>query len=141
MFRTRVLAIFLLLACYSQAYSNSPVEGVYQSISESEWEITLSLFSSGDAEIKLENWDAGEYDKRNVKVVIGKWSIKESKILLKYEGITDVLKYTDKLSLDEFGRSGSAPGLVQISPIESKSIINGIKLWKKPLGFLNDVER
>lgn len=136
MFSTRMLMaiLFLLVSC-SRINSNTSVEGIYQSVSESEWAVTVSLLSGGNAEIKLENWKAGEYDKRDSKLVNGRWSINDNKILLKYEGITDILNYTDNLSLIELGFEGSAPGLMQVSPIERTSIVHGVKLWKKPHRF------
>lgn len=130
-----LLIVLLLLASCSRIDSNVSVEGVYQSVSESEWDLTVSIFSGGKAQIKLENWDVGKYDKRDVKIVAGSWSLDNNNIVLRYEGITDILHYTDNLPLNELGLEGGAPGLMQVPPIERKSMIHGIKLWKEPHKF------
>jgi|SRR3990170_5516863 len=129
------MIILLLLTSCSRIDSNISVEGVYQSVSESEWDLTVSLFSGGKAQIKLEKWDAGKYEKRDVKIVAGSWSMDNNNIVLRYEDITDILHYTDNLPLNELGLEGGAPGLMQVPPIERKSIIHGIKLWKEPHKF------
>lgn len=133
-FRMLIIFIIVLVSC-SSSNSNTIVEGVYQSVSESEWVVIVSLLSGGKAEIRLENWQAGEYDKRDVRIIHGVWSKDDHKVIMKYNGITDVLNYTDNLSLSELGLEGDAPGLIQVPPIEEKSIIHGIRLWKKPHSF------
>lgn len=130
LYKSLRVVLLLLVSCNS-INSNTSVEGVYQSISESELAVTLTLLSGGKAQIKLENWEAGAYDKRDIKVVAGNWSANSNKIFLEYEGVEEVLTYTDSLALAEVGKEGSSPGLLQVPPIETRSIIHGIKLWKK----------
>lgn len=130
-----LVAFFMLMLSCNRISANTNIEGIYKSISESEWAVTVSLLPGGKAEVKLENWLAGEYDKRNIRVVKGTWSKADSKIVIKYDGITDVLIYSESLSLSELGLEGGAPGLMQIPPIEEKSIVHGVNLWKEPHGF------
>jgi hypothetical protein len=130
-----VLVFFVLIVSCNRTNANTSIEGVYQSISESEWAVTVTLLSGSKAEIELENWLAGEYDKRTIRIVKSTWSKVDNKIVMKYDGITDVLIYSENLSLSDLGLEGGAPGLMQEPPIAEKSIVHGIKLWKKPHEF------
>lgn len=130
-----LIVFFIVLVSCNRFSSNATVEGIYQSVSESEWAVIVSLLSGGKAEIKLENWQAGEYDKRDIRIVNGIWSKADNKIIVTHDGITDILNYSNNLSLSELGLEGSAPGLMQMPPIEEKSVVHGIKLWKKPHSF------
>lgn len=127
-------AILLILSCTS-----SPplfIEGVYGSISESEWDLTITFYPDGSAQIQLEQWLAGQYKQRDIKTIKGTWSKDDNKVLLRYDKIVDTLIYTNNLSLEELDLPNGAPGLMQVPPIDPKSIINGVKLWKKPHNFL-----
>jgi len=133
------IALLLLVSCNNKIIKDR-YYGEYQSISESEWDINVRLFPNGGAEVKLENWLPGGYEKRNIKSFKGNWIVDNNKILIKYDSVVDIFTYTDNLSLDEIGFDGGAPGLIQNSPINVKSSIHGIKLWKKPFDFIKNIQ-
>lgn len=134
-----VLAMLgLVLFCCTNSYPVSSVEGLYSSISESEWAITIKLNANKSAQIHFEQWEAGKFNDRSVKIIEGIWSINGNKILLKYNDITDILIYSDDVSLTELGLKNGAPGLIQVQPIDKRSIIQGVKLWKKPHKFYSN---
>jgi hypothetical protein len=131
---------FLLFCCTTSCTTSHSgyVEGIYNSISESEWAITVKLNTNGSSEIQFEQWDAGKFNERSVKTEKGTWSINGNKISLKYNQIVDTLIYSDNVSLTELGLKGGAPGLIQVPPIDKRSIIHGVKLWKKPHKFYSE---
>ena len=124
----------ILLLWVSICYADSVV-GTYRTVSESEWQIYLTLNNDGSAEIILKNWLPGEFKKRDVKVTKATWKESDGTILLMYEGVVDTFKYTDNYSLEELGLTGGAPGLEQLEPINAKSRIKGHSVWKMPHNF------
>lgn len=86
--------------------------GSYQTVTESERAVTLNLKEGGVAEIIMETWDAGEYDQRNSRKIQGRWTAKGNIVTLEYNGISDILVYDEKLSVQTLGYKGGAPGLI-----------------------------
>lgn len=107
------------------------IEGVYASVSESEWELRVELKKSGKAMITEESWYPGEYDDREQVETDATWEWARYDILIHYHGITDTLFYDERLSLKELGEHGGAPGLWQQFKYHPKSKIKNIKLWRK----------
>jgi len=125
--RILVIAAMLAIGCGS-----ADVQGTYQSVSESEWNLTVELRPDNVAIITLENWFPGEYDSRNVETTTGTWVKYGDLILLKYDQTVDTLVFDPHLSLEELGLEGGAPGLHQRTSFAPTSLVHDIKLWKLP---------
>ena len=123
--------LYLINSCNKQT---NELIGSYQSISESEWNLTLILSPNSDAEIIVENWIAGEYNKRNIDKTKCKWSSKNNMVFIYYENIIDTLIYDSNLSLEVIGEENGAPGLLQ-SKSNYDGILNNVFLWKLPHNF------
>ncbi len=142
---TKKILLILLLSVIPLTVFASDIEGVYQSISESEWELTVSLKHGGNLVIKTECWDPGEYHKREIKEINGTWGVDENNsIHLNYNGTTDYLIFMDNLPTDwdkqEEDDDISHPGIVYhpYHLISDKSIIRATKLWKLPHRFYSE---
>jgi hypothetical protein len=132
-----VLTVTMLLAGSCGKSRQPALEGSYGSVSESEWNVTLTLKNDGVAEIIMETWKVGEYERRDAEKTTGRWSAKGNLVTVEYNGITDTLVYDDKLSLAELGYKSGAPGLKQIRAADENSIIGYYSLWKLPHKFGN----
>lgn len=131
-FITLQISLVLFFSCTKKEDEN--LLGSYQSISESEWQLTLSLFEKGQAEITIENWEPGQYEKRTVVKENARWTYAKDKIVVYYSDKSDTLIYNQKLSLSEIGKSGDAPGLLQSKP-GYHGRFNNVPLWKLPHEF------
>lgn len=129
------IAFIFVLFCFSSCDNDESKKfiGSYQSISESEWAITLVLLKNGYAEIIHENWIVGEYNNRNITKTKCKWGAKGDFVILNCNDIVDTLVYNKTLSLEEIGEEGGAPGL--LSKSNNYSILNNVYLWKLPHNF------
>lgn len=111
------------------------IEGSYQTVTESEWNVTLNLKKGGVAEIIKETWNPGEPDKRSGEKIPGRWSARRNIVMLEYNGITDTLVFDEKLSIQSLGLKGGWPGLIQIRAFDDRSLISFYPLWKLPHQF------
>jgi hypothetical protein len=66
-----LVCLLLLPACRSD-YRLS-IEGSYSTVSESEWNVILTLKKRGTAEILEESWAPGEYEGRSTVKTEGRW--------------------------------------------------------------------
>jgi hypothetical protein len=123
-----VIAAALAIGC-----RGADLLGTYQTISESEWNVTVELKHDNIAIITLENWFPGEYDSRNIETTAGTWAKHDDLVLLKYNQIVDTLVFDPDLSLEELGREGGAPGLEQRTSFAPNSLVHDNKLWRMPL--------
>jgi hypothetical protein len=130
-----VLTVTMVLAGSCGQDRQAALEGSYGSVSESEWKVTLIMKKAGVAEIIMETWRAGEYERREAEKTSGRWSAKGNVVTVEYNGITDTLVYDDKLSLAELGYKSGAPGLKQIRAADENSIIGYYSLWRLPHKF------
>lgn len=111
------------------------VTGTYRSVSESEWQLDLTLTRDGKAVIRLETWDAGSPN-RSVKTTSATWRLeKQNVIAVEYDQITDRLKFSNETSLSSIGESGSSVGLTSIPPVPAGSKIGNVILWRLPHTF------
>jgi hypothetical protein len=134
------LVILFVAALFSAGCRQSErpsLEASYGSVSESEWNVSLNLKKGGVAEIVMETWEAGKYDKRDSEKTVGRWSAKGNLVTVEYNGITETFVYDENLSLAELGFQGGAPGLKQIRYADEKAIIGYYSLWKLPHKFGN----
>jgi len=131
--RAGMLCLLILPGCRSE--SRSPVEGSYGTVSESEWNIILTLKKGGVAEIQDESWAPGEYESRVTGKIEGRGSVNGNTVTLEYNGITNRLVYEPELSLAILGYKGGAPGLIQIRAFAEKSVLRDYPLWILPHKF------
>jgi hypothetical protein len=108
--------------------------GSYQSVSESEWSITLSLFENNQAEILFESWEPGQYERRVVEKKNACWMKLRNRIVLKYDEKSDTLIYKPDLSFSGLGKSGGSSGFLQSIP-DYEGLFNDVPLWKLPHKF------
>lgn len=122
----------LMPAVYSMATAQKKdISGVYECVSESEWNIKVDLRVDSFAVITIENWDPGDYDNRSIKETVATWEKGPfDSVILHYGGITDALQYYDRLSLKELGEQGAIPGLWQQGQYHPESKIGNVKLWR-----------
>ena len=105
------------------------IVGTYEAVSESEWGLTLELKKNGNAIIVKSSWTAGKYKERTIEKHNGIWRNEGSKFYITYNGTTEVLTYSDSLSLSELGESGGIPGLKGQSKSSNKSVMGTVSLW------------
>jgi hypothetical protein len=136
-----VIPVLFLLGLFFSAdcgkTTQASLEGSYAGVSESEWNVTLTLKKGGVAEIVMSTWAPGQYEKHESEKTAGRWSAKGNVVTLEYKGITERFIYDDNLSLAELGFKGGAPGLKQIRAADEKAIIGYYSLWKLPHKFGN----
>lgn len=128
-----ILCLLSLPACRRD--SGGSLEGSYSTISESEWNILLTLKEGGPAEIGVESWAPGEYETRNTHKTEGRWRSSGNAIVLEYDGIIDRLVFDPELSLATIGYKGGAPGLIQKEAFAEGSLLQNYPLWKLPHRF------
>ncbi|UCE65018.1 MAG: hypothetical protein JSU85_09030 [Candidatus Zixiibacteriota bacterium] len=106
------------------------IVGVYESVSESEWNVKVDLRADGTAIITWESWNAGQYDSRTIEETVATWERGPyDTIYLRYNGIIDTLQYNNRLSRKELGQQGAIPGIWQKGRYNPDSKIKNIKLW------------
>jgi hypothetical protein len=128
-----MLCLLGLPACRRE--SRRPLVGSYSTVSESEWNILLTLKKGGLAEIEVESWAPGEYETRSSHKTEGRWSLNGSTVILEYGGLTDRLIFDPELPLAILGYKGGAPGLIQKEAFAEDSILRDYPLWKLPHRF------
>lgn len=103
--------------------------GHYQAVSESEWTLDLYLDEKGIARIRLQWWEAGS-DDISATEYYGTWLISGDEITLAYDGITDVLQFSEDQSFREFGCNGLGPGVRGIRSTSESSVFEETALWR-----------
>ena len=126
------LVLVILLLCISTVSIASSLTdnifGTYKTVSESEWEVSLELKKNGNAIIEDSSWLAGNKE-RTITSHSGTWHNNGTKVYIKYNGITEVLIYSESLSLSELGESGGIPGLKSRAKSSDKGVIGTVSLW------------
>jgi hypothetical protein len=128
-----MLSLLILSGCREEP--SSSIDGSYSTVSESEWNIILTLKREGIAEIRVESWEPGEYESRSSDKTEGRWSFDGNTVTIEYNGIKDRLIYDSALSVAILGYKGGAPGLIQITAFAENSLLRGYPLWKLPHRF------
>ena len=130
---SKSIIVLVVIPCIGIIAGNNQlaIEGVYTSVSESEWDLILELKEGNIAEITLESWHPGAYDSADISKTDARWYQQGNKIVLKYNNITDTLVYDNNLSLEELGKPGGVPGLHQICAYDPNSLIANIMLWSQ----------
>lgn len=129
----RTVLLFVILCGHLNTSSSQEtnLEGIYESVTESEWGIVLKLMENNAAEIILESWVPGDNENKDIQTTSAQWYSQGKEVIIEYKGITDTLVYDNNLSLGIIGKDGGAPGFVQIKPFDPKSIIKDQYLWIK----------
>ncbi len=129
----RAVLLFVILCGHlnTSISQETNLEGIYESVTESEWGIVLKLMENNAAEIILESWVPGSYEDRDIEITNALWFKKGKEVILEYGGISDTLVYDNNLTLSILGRQGGAPGFIQIKPFDPRSIIKDQYLWIK----------
>lgn len=132
-----VFFVGVLFSASCAKTTQASLEGSYAGVSESEWNVTLTLKKGGAAEIVMSTWAPGEYEKRETERTLGRWSAKGNIVTLEYKGVVETFIYDERLSLAELGFKGGAPGLKQVRAADEKAVIGYYSLWKLPHKFGN----
>lgn len=109
--------------------------GSYESVTESECNIELSLLDQNKALIR----QICRFEKKGppedvTEVTEAGWSFGENRLRVQYEDVEDSLEFVQKLFYQDFGEKGSGPGLRLVGPVNPKSRLAGYgNLWKRPL--------
>ena len=131
--KTKIMICFVSICLISvSATADSSFVGEYCSISESEWEVCLSLFESGSGSLKLEQWAPGEYDNKEVRTVEVIWIEKEDSIEIKYGSVKEAFQLGE-ISLEILGQDGFHAGLRLMGLADQNSMIGNHILWKEPI--------
>jgi hypothetical protein len=128
------LAVTTLVGCAQvlPTVDSGPIAGRYDALSESDWALSLILQSDGRALIEHTWWEPGEHGDTVLKRTPGRWELSGSEVILSYQGVTDTLRYSPRLSLSDVGGSGRRPGLMGVAPVDRHSLIGIAKLWRQP---------
>lgn len=123
--------VFAITSCRnSSIVDKNNIVGSYESISESEWELTVMLDSNMTGLVVLENWDPRKYDQRDIVKHDIHWDVDKKGILtLKYKDHNENVRYVPLLSMEDVGKDEARPGLMGID--NDKSIIGNTKLWRR----------
>jgi hypothetical protein len=127
------LMMITMALCVSFGYGSAQmnnIEGFYSSVSESEWNLKVELKKGGKALITEESWLPRQYEDRVIVETNATWEWINYELLIRYDGITDTLEYDTRLSLEDLGMVGEAPGMFQRFRYHPKSKLRNIKLWK-----------
>jgi hypothetical protein len=103
--------------------------GRYSAVTESEWSLDLDLKENGRATLRVESWDPGERKRAKVKTYPGTWRLENTNIVVRFNDGEGVFIYHPRLSFQEFGRDGGAPGLVGASATLEPPLLVGRHLW------------
>jgi hypothetical protein len=103
----------LLMLLPSLGFACDFVADTYSTVSESEWKQTLAFAEGGIVTITLEQWDAGEYDKRKAATTQATWSCLDNTVTLTSATGSETFAYSARTALAAIGDSdGFIPGLL-----------------------------
>ncbi len=125
-----VIIVSLFLPSPLQAnYDKKRILGAYQTIAESRQSIVVDLRSDNTAIIDILE-KTYERDKGVVVQRKATWSFDGVDVEISYNGITEVLRFHEKLSFAEFGIEDGVPGLKAPSSMKNQGMIGSTSLWK-----------
>jgi hypothetical protein len=123
------LATTACLISFASAAYGAGVAGSYQTVTESEWGIELSLNPDGSALIEIASWLPGESEKAKIEKHKGTWTAEGANVAVQVPGGKIVFAYVARLSFASFGRKGSAPGLRGITSTFEPKLFVKRELW------------
>ena len=105
--------LFLLaLAASTQIFSPPSIAGKYVAVTETEYEITLTLAPNGRANYYFVAWEADDPGPKHHEKMFGKWSRLGNTLTVKLSsGNTAIYTVVPCLSYQEFGEAGCSSGL------------------------------
>jgi hypothetical protein len=128
----RALTFLFTVALCSAAWADVPIPaGVYSTVSESEWEMELTLSPSHAARLQLATWEPGEGAHAKVETKNGEWRRTSDGVAIAFKAGTLDLRFDRQLSFAEFGRKGEAPGFVVTSATFDPKTYEGQHFWLK----------
>lgn len=123
----RILILFLAPVVVN---AGDDISGKYKSVSETEWELSLELIKDGTALIEVSTWLAGKYSDRTIEKYNGIWRRENRDVYVTYNGITELLKYSEAVPIKYSGTSDKIPGLKGQAKPWDKGVIGSISLWQ-----------
>jgi len=129
LFRAIALAAGACLMSLAIAAYGAGVVGSYQTVTESEWGIELSLNPDGGALIEIASWMPGESENAKIEKHKGTWTAEGENVTVQVPGGKIVFAYSARLSFASFGRKGSAPGLRGITSTFEPKLFVKRQLW------------
>ncbi len=128
--RLMIITALVVSSAYSKVFACENIPGTYQTVSESEWAITLEFRATGQVIIVYEEWEPGEYDTRGQSRLSYPWSCADDIVKIQRTDVTEVMQYSDLTSLASLGFQGKAiPGLVG-SCVSSLCQYKDMHFWK-----------
>jgi len=125
-----VIALVILIVSIGAGASDTVV-GVYTTVTESEWEMELHLESSHIATVQIATWEPGQGDHASITRYAGKWRSTNGQVEAEFKKGQLTFRFEPHLSFAEFGREGSAPGLVGVAASFDSTVFVGRQLWLK----------
>ena len=129
MYRATVWVVAFWIIAFTPAVYGAGVAGSYQTVTESEWGIELSLKPDGSALIEIASWVPGESEKPKVEKHKGTWTAEGENVTVQVPGGQIVFVYVARLSFASFGRKGSAPGLREVTSTFEPTLFVKRPLW------------
>lgn len=125
MIQNKRTLLFAMAVCVFSSTMSFAQPGLYESRSESEWEITLHLTDDGLAIKTHENWLAGEYAFRDTYITRGKWTSNDDIITVQYSDKVDKYRMVKDVKMEQGYVIGTCP-LLLLEVGETPH-----KLWQK----------
>lgn len=120
-------AVFLQLGC-SDTSKESAIVGEYQAITEMEWTFAIFLHEGGDGEAVSSVYsEESDVTKRKHPC---SWDVDGDVVTVRYHsGEIERFQFSQEVSFESAGLSGSAPGLMPIEGNGDYPISDGQVLW------------
>jgi hypothetical protein len=130
-----IRAVFVVSALLlsASAYGEDDVvrPGLYSTVTESEWAVEINVRPDHVVTIELASWAPGEHAKPTVTRYNGTWQSQGPTIVMRVNNGKASYRVNAKLSFEDFGRDGSAPGLLPTSATGSLKLLKSQNLWLK----------
>ena len=125
------LLLLLVLAGPAQTASPPTIAGQYVAVTETEYEITLTLASTGRAQYEFVTWEADDPAPKHHEKILGKWSRSGNTLTVKLSsGKTAIYSVIPCLSYQEFEEAGCSLGLSLVNTTLSDGYgLNRFGLW------------
>jgi hypothetical protein len=135
--KSSFIAVLILLGAAS-ASAAPKLTGSWEAARDTDDQrVSLVLKDMGRAEI-INEYDItlpGQGKHRGRSTSFGKWTMKGHDVAVTYSKITDLLRYSDHVSLSAIGQRGDAPALKPVGKPPANSKIGTSILWKAPHEF------
>jgi hypothetical protein len=123
-----ISTILLFSFAASAAEIVEPI-GIYQAVSESEWDIEIQLNKDYSAAIITSWWEPGERARASKEKKVGTWRLTNNLIEADFGKTKISFTYEQQLSFEDFDKQGAAPGLIGISGAMEPYKFKGMHFW------------